>query len=60
VTIILGPLDRMTPRKAAQPLLDAMPSATIVELPDSGHAPMMEEPGAVRRALGDHLGRLVA
>jgi pimeloyl-ACP methyl ester carboxylesterase len=58
VTLILGSLDRMTPRRAAQPLLDAMPSAAVVELPDSGHAPMMEEPGAVRRALGDHLGRL--
>jgi len=41
-------------------LLDAMPLASIVELPDSGHAPMMEEPEAVRRALGDHLDRLTA
>ena len=59
-TLILGSLDRMTPRRAAQPLLDAMPLASIVELPDSGHAPMMEEPEAVRRALGDHLDRLTA
>jgi pimeloyl-ACP methyl ester carboxylesterase len=60
ITLILGSLDRMTPRRAAQPLLDAMPLASIVELPDSGHAPMMEEPEAVRRALGDHLDRLTA
>jgi len=57
-TIILGSLDRMTPRRSAQPLLDAISSATVVELPDSGHAPMMEKPDAVRRALSEHLGRL--
>jgi len=60
VTLILGSLDRMTPRRSAQPLVDAMPGANIVELPDSGHAPMMEEPGAVRSALGDHLARVGA
>ena len=60
VTLILGSLDRMTPRRSAQPLVGAMPGANIVDLPDSGHAPMMEEPGAVRSALEDHLARVGA
>ncbi|MEC9057040.1 MAG: alpha/beta hydrolase, partial [Actinomycetota bacterium] len=59
-TLILGALDRMTPRKTAQPLVDAMVDATVVELATSGHAPMMEEPDAVRSVLGEHLARATA
>ena len=56
-TLILGALDRMTPRKTAQPLVDAIVGATVVELAASGHAPMMEEPDTVRSVLGEHLVR---
>ena len=59
-TLILGALDRMTPRKTAQPLVDAMVGATVVELAASGHAPMMEEPDTVRSVLGEHLARATA
>ena len=59
-TLILGSLDRMTPRKTAQPLIDTMVDATVVELATSGHAPMMEEPDAVRSVLGKHLARATA
>jgi pimeloyl-ACP methyl ester carboxylesterase len=50
----------MTPRKTAQPLVDAMVGATVVELAASGHAPMMEEPDTVRSVLGEHLVRATA
>jgi len=54
-TLVLGKLDRMTPRKSAQPLIRALGHANVIELATSGHAPMMEEPEAVRTALADHL-----
>lgn len=54
-TLVLGRLDRMTPRKSAQPLVEALGHANVVELATSGHAPMSEEPEAVRAALADHL-----
>ena len=54
-TVVLGTLDRMTPRRGAQPLIDALSHATLVELATSGHAPMMEDPDAVRSALLAHL-----
>ena len=54
-TVILGRLDRMTPRQGAQPLVDTLGHATVIELATSGHAPMMEEPNTVRSALLDHL-----
>ena len=58
-TVVLGTLDRMTPRRGAQPLVDALGRSgdrgTLVELATSGHAPMMEDPDAVRSALLRHL-----
>ena len=63
VTLVLGGIDRMTPRRAAQPLLDSFTgpaSVTVVEVPDSGHMLMLEEPAAVRRAILDHLTRACA
>ena len=54
-TLVLGRLDRMTPRRAAQPIVEAMGHATVVELATAGHAPMMEDPDAVRSALLAHL-----
>lgn len=57
VTLVLGSGDKMTPRRAAEPLREAFPGgASVVELPGTGHMMMLEEPGAVRQALIDHLG----
>ncbi len=56
-TLVLGRLDRMTPRRAAQPIVDVLAHAMVVELATAGHAPMMEEPDVVRSALADHLAR---
>ena len=47
---ICGAHDQMTPRKSAQPLIDACGSQRTVVLP-SGHALMAEDPDGVRDAL---------
>jgi pimeloyl-ACP methyl ester carboxylesterase len=56
VTLVLGSGDKMTPRRAAEPLVGAFPDrADVVELPGTGHMMMQEEPGAVRQAIIEHL-----
>jgi len=56
VTLVLGSQDRMTPRKAARTLEDAFATPpVVVELPNSGHMLMLEEPEAVRLAILAHL-----
>ncbi|HJO79730.1 MAG: alpha/beta hydrolase [Acidimicrobiales bacterium] len=56
VTLILGSADKMAPRKGAGPLIEAFShGASVVELAGTGHMMMQEEPGAVRRAIIDHL-----
>jgi pimeloyl-ACP methyl ester carboxylesterase len=58
VTLVLGSGDKMTPRKAADPLVEAFSGGVdVVDLPDTGHMMMQEEPGAVRQAIIEHLGR---
>jgi len=49
--LILGAEDRMTPVKAAQPLIEAMPHAEVIVLPDTGHMLPTEAPIAVAKAL---------
>ncbi len=48
--LILGRQDKMTPRKAAQPLIDALDHPTVHDL-DCGHMLMWEEPHQVRKLL---------
>lgn len=48
---LLGGQDKMTPVKAAAPLLEALQNAERVILPDSGHMMMAEAPGATLDAL---------
>jgi proline iminopeptidase len=48
------------PRWAVDPLHDALPVATRVTIPDTGHLPWMEAPDRVREILIDHLDRLDA
>ena len=57
VTLILAGRDRMTPRPDAQSLIDALSDPTVVELPETGHMAMIEEPDVVRKAIVDHLAR---
>lgn len=51
VILILGAQDRMTPPKAAQPLIDALSAPEVRLIPDCGHMLMSEQPEAVHRAL---------
>ena len=51
VLVIMGARDVMAPPKGAQALLAALPRATVVTLPDTGHALMAEQPDAVLDAL---------
>jgi pimeloyl-ACP methyl ester carboxylesterase len=57
VTLLLGTADKMTPRRAAQPLIDALTDPSVVELDGVGHMGMQEAPAEVRAALLDHLAR---
>lgn len=48
---LLGGQDRMTPVKAAAPLVAALPDVAQTVLPDAGHMMMVEAPGATLDAL---------
>lgn len=50
-TLICGAEDRMTPARAAQPLADALPEASVEVVPRSGHILMTEQPEHTHRAL---------
>ena len=56
VLFLLGSEDKMTPRKTAQPLIDAVSSdKTVVDFPKTGHMVMIEEPDLVRQKLLTHM-----
>jgi pimeloyl-ACP methyl ester carboxylesterase len=57
---VLGRDDAMTPRRAAQPLIDACADATVVEVARCGHELMSEQPDAVRQALQRFATRVFA
>lgn len=57
VALILGKRDLMTPVKAAQALIAALPKANVVALDGAGHALMAEKPDEVLDALIAHLGK---
>ena len=50
-TVVIGLGDRMTPPKSGRALAAALPSATVIELADTGHQMMTENPSAVKRAI---------
>lgn len=52
---LLGGQDKMTPVKAAAPLVQALQNVQQVVLPDSGHMMMSEAPGATLDALAAFL-----
>lgn len=52
---LLGGQDRMTPVKAAAPLVDCLKDVTQIVLPDAGHMMMVETPGATLDALIEFL-----
>ena len=56
--VILGARDIMAPPKNARNLIDALPDAKVVTIPDCGHALMAEQPDVVLDALRAFLQRL--
>jgi pimeloyl-ACP methyl ester carboxylesterase len=50
-TVVIGLGDRMTPPSGGRALAAALPSATVIELADTGHQMMTENPKAVKRAI---------
>ncbi len=58
VRVIAGQGDRMTPRRGAQALLDALPAVDSVIIPGCGHMMMIEQPGATLDALRDFARQL--
>ncbi len=56
-TVVIGTGDKMTPPKSGRALATALPSAEVVELADTGHQMMTENPDAVKRAILTSVGR---
>ena len=50
-TVIIGLGDKMTPPKGGRALAATLRSPTVVELADTGHSMMTENPRAVKRAI---------
>jgi pimeloyl-ACP methyl ester carboxylesterase len=50
-TVVIGLGDKMTPPKGGRALAAALPSATVIELVDTGHSMMTESPRALRSAI---------
>jgi pimeloyl-ACP methyl ester carboxylesterase len=53
VLFVLGAADSMTLPRFARGLIDATANARVVQLPDTGHAMMAENPEGVRRTLAE-------
>lgn len=51
--VVIGLGDKMTPARSGRALAAALPSATVIELADTGHTMMTEHPNAVKRAILD-------
>ncbi len=54
-TVVIGLGDKMTPPKAGRALAGTLDPVTVVELADTGHSMMTENPAAVRRVVLDAL-----
>lgn len=50
-TVVIGLGDKMTPPRSGRALAAAVPNVRIVELADTGHQMMTENPNAVKRAI---------
>jgi pimeloyl-ACP methyl ester carboxylesterase len=55
--VLVGEKDVLTPPELAREMAAAIPGATLVEIPGSGHLASMERPAAVSTALRDWLAR---
>jgi pimeloyl-ACP methyl ester carboxylesterase len=58
-TVIIGLGDKMTPPKAGRALAAALAAPRVVELADTGHSMMTENPRAVKQAILESLSAAV-
>ena len=56
-TVVIGLGDKMTPPKGGRALAAAIAGVHVVELADTGHSMMIEDPRAVKRAILDTITR---
>lgn len=56
-SLLLGALDRMTPVRAAQPLIDALADPQVSVIPEVGHMLMLEASTQTRRAVVEAASR---
>ena len=56
VTFLLGANDRMTPLRAAQPLIDAIEHAQVTVVPGVGHMIQVEAPAVTRSSIAATVG----
>jgi len=56
--VLVGDQDVLTPPEAAREMVKSMPAASLVVLPNAGHAAYLEQPEAYNRAVLDFLARL--
>ncbi len=59
-TVLIGLGDKMTPPKGGRAVAAAIGSATVVELPGTGHMMTTEHPSAVKRAIVDTVSAAAA
>jgi len=57
VDVLVGAADRIVPARAARVLVGGLAQASLVELPQVGHAPPISAPEAFRAWLGEVLAR---
>jgi pimeloyl-ACP methyl ester carboxylesterase len=55
-TVVIGLGDKMTPPRSGRELASALTIARVVELADTGHQMMIENPRAVRRTILESVG----
>ncbi|MCH9803020.1 alpha/beta hydrolase, partial [bacterium] len=56
VSFLLGAADKMTPVRAAQPLVDAIAHAHVQIVPGVGHMVQVEAPAVTRTAIARSVG----
>ena len=56
--LLWGESDQVTPMAVAETFLDLLPQATLLSVPNCGHAPMIEEPSWFARSVESFLAEL--
>lgn len=60
VLIVWGRMDRFAGLKLAETAVPRLPAGRLVVLEESGHLPMLEQPGELARLVAEHLSRCLS